>query len=142
MLFSAHTQAIQCLSCGDGPKTEQSISRCGLTSAIENCHFLSSAGHTLSSTGEDAVGLLGHLSVLVTHVQTAVDQHPQVLSCQTSVPEALPPAYIASWSFMTQVQDLALNLVECHAIELGLLIQPIQIPLQRLPIPKQINTPT
>lgn len=43
---------------------------------------------------------------------------------------------------MTQAQDLALNLVECHAIGLSPLIQPIPIPLQSLPTRKQTYSPT
>jgi len=40
------------------------------------------------------------------------------------------------------MQDLALGLVEPHTIDLGPLIQPVQIPLQSLPTLMQINTPT
>jgi len=43
---------------------------------------------------------------------------------------------------MTQVQDLALGLVEPHTIGLGPLIQPVQVPLQSLPTLEQIDTPT
>ena len=39
-------------------------------------HFCSPAGHTVSNTNEDAVGLLGHLGTLLAHTQLAVDQHP------------------------------------------------------------------
>ncbi|KAK4832379.1 hypothetical protein QYF61_022234, partial [Mycteria americana] len=42
---------------------------------------------------------------------------------------------------VTQVQDLALSLVESHTIGLGPSIQPVQVPLQSLPPLKQINTP-
>ncbi|KAK4823558.1 hypothetical protein QYF61_003302 [Mycteria americana] len=43
---------------------------------------------------------------------------------------------------VTQVQDLALGLLEPHTIDLGPSIQPVQVPLQSLPTLKQINTPT
>ncbi|KAK4832881.1 hypothetical protein QYF61_026431 [Mycteria americana] len=42
---------------------------------------------------------------------------------------------------VTQVQDLALGLVEPHTIGLGPSIQPVQVPLQSLPTLEQINTP-
>ncbi|KAK4811094.1 hypothetical protein QYF61_016380 [Mycteria americana] len=42
---------------------------------------------------------------------------------------------------VTQVQDLALGLVEPHTIGPSPSIQPVQIPLQSLPTLKQINTP-
>ncbi|KAK4830366.1 hypothetical protein QYF61_010143 [Mycteria americana] len=44
-------------------------------------------------------------------------------------------------AIVTQVQDLALGLVEPHTIGPRPLIQPVQIPLQSLPLLKQINTP-
>ena len=43
---------------------------------------------------------------------------------------------------MTQLQDLALGLVELHTARLGPLIQSVQIPLQILPTLKHINAPT
>ncbi|KAK4831880.1 hypothetical protein QYF61_020027 [Mycteria americana] len=43
---------------------------------------------------------------------------------------------------VAQVQDPALGLVKPHTIDLGPLIQPVQVPLQSLPTLKQINTPT
>ncbi|KAK4830369.1 hypothetical protein QYF61_010464 [Mycteria americana] len=42
-------------------------------------HFSSPAGHTISDTSQDAIGLLGHLGTLLAHIQAAVNQHPQVL---------------------------------------------------------------
>ncbi|KAK4807165.1 hypothetical protein QYF61_024285 [Mycteria americana] len=39
-------------------------------------HFPSPAGHTISDTSQDAIGLLGHLGTLPAHVQPAVNQHP------------------------------------------------------------------
>ncbi|KAK4823850.1 hypothetical protein QYF61_007498 [Mycteria americana] len=95
-------------------------------------HFPSPAGHAVFDTSQDAVGLLGHLGTLLAHIQAAVDQHPQPLCPK---PAALHGVVV------TQVQDLALNLVEPHTIGLGPSIQPVQIPLQSLPPLKQINTP-
>uniref|UniRef100_A0A669R4S1 C-factor n=1 Tax=Phasianus colchicus TaxID=9054 RepID=A0A669R4S1_PHACC len=40
-------------------------------------HFHSPLGHTSSSAGQGAVGLLAHLGTLLPHVQPAVDQHIQ-----------------------------------------------------------------
>ncbi|KAK4817095.1 hypothetical protein QYF61_027926 [Mycteria americana] len=42
---------------------------------------------------------------------------------------------------VTQVQDLALGLVEPHTVGLSPSIQPVQVPLQSLPTLRQINTP-
>ncbi|KAK4820046.1 hypothetical protein QYF61_017892 [Mycteria americana] len=91
-------------------------------------HFPSPAGHAIFDTSQDAIGFLGHLGTLLAHIQAAVNQHPQLV--------ALHGIAVA------QVQDLALGLVEPHTVDLGPLIQPVQVPLQSLPTLKQINTPT
>ncbi|KAK4826007.1 hypothetical protein QYF61_003780 [Mycteria americana] len=88
-------------------------------------HFPSPAGHTISDTSQDAIGLLGHLGTLLAHIQLAVDQHPQVLLCWTAFQPLFPKPVALHGVVVTQVQDLALRLV----------------PLQSLPTLKQINTP-
>ncbi|KAK4818965.1 hypothetical protein QYF61_022632 [Mycteria americana] len=47
-------------------------------------HFPSPAGHAISDTSQDAIGLFGHLGTLLAHIQAAVNQHPQVLFCQAA----------------------------------------------------------
>ncbi|GAB0184554.1 hypothetical protein GRJ2_000920700 [Grus japonensis] len=96
--------------------------------------FPSPAGHTIPDTSQDA---LGHLGTLVAHTQLAVDQHPQVLSCQA----AFQPLFPKPVALHGVVVDLALSFVEPHTAGLGPSIQPVQIPLQTLPTLKQINTP-
>ncbi|KAK4824258.1 LOW QUALITY PROTEIN: hypothetical protein QYF61_012524 [Mycteria americana] len=103
-------------------------------------HFPTPAGHTISDTSQDAIGLLGHLGTLPAHIQPAIGQHPQVLFHQAAFQPPFPKPVALHGIVVTQVQDPALSLVEPHAIGLGSLIQPAQIPL--LPTLKQINTPT
>ncbi|KAK4821425.1 hypothetical protein QYF61_019703 [Mycteria americana] len=104
-------------------------------------HFPSPAGHTIPDTSQDAVGFLGHLGTLLAHIQAAVNQHPQVLLCQAAFQPLFPKPVVLHGVAVAQVQDLALGLVKPHTIDLGPLIQPVQIPLQSLPTLKQINTP-
>ncbi|KAK4823178.1 hypothetical protein QYF61_027082 [Mycteria americana] len=92
-------------------------------------HFPSPAGHTISDTSQDAVGLLGHLGTLLAHIQLAIDQHPQVLFCQAAFQPLFPKPVALQGVIVTQVQDAALSLVECHTIGLSPLIQPVQVPL-------------
>ena len=40
-------------------------------------HF-APAGDTISDTSQDAIGLLGHLGILMAHVQLSIDQFLQV----------------------------------------------------------------
>ncbi|CAN0300535.1 unnamed protein product [Bubo scandiacus] len=92
-------------------------------------HIPSPAGHTISDTSQDAIGLLGHLGTLLAHIQLAVDQHPQVLFHQAPFQPLFPKPVALHGVVMTQVQDLALTLVEFHTIDLDPSLQPVQIPL-------------
>ncbi|KAK4831972.1 hypothetical protein QYF61_020355 [Mycteria americana] len=105
-------------------------------------HCPSPAGHTISDTSQDAIGFLGHLGTLLAHIQAAVNKHPQVLFHQAAFQPLFPKPVALHGVVVTQVQDLALSLVEPHTIDLGPSIQPVQVPLQSLPTLQQINTPT
>ncbi|GAB0180261.1 hypothetical protein GRJ2_000491400 [Grus japonensis] len=94
-----------------------------------------------SDTSQDAVGLLGHLGTLPAHIQLAVDQHSQVLFLWAAFQTLFPKPVALHGIVVTEVQDLAHDLVEPHTVDLSPLIQPVQIPLQCLPTFKQINTP-
>lgn len=91
-----------------------------------NC-FHGPAGRTISDAGQDAIGLLGHLSTLLARVQPAVNQHLQVLFCWATFQPLFPRPIRLHGVVTSQVQCLAFNLVECCVIGFGLLIQPIQI---------------
>ncbi|KAK4827220.1 hypothetical protein QYF61_015248 [Mycteria americana] len=94
-------------------------------------HFPSPAGHAISDTSQDALGFLGHLGTLLAHIQAAAAFQP-----------LFPKPVALHGVVVTQVQDLALGLVEPHTIGLSPSIQPVQVPLQSLPTLKRINTPT
>ncbi|KAK4809169.1 hypothetical protein QYF61_006427 [Mycteria americana] len=104
-------------------------------------HCPSPAGHTISDTSQDAIGLLGHLGTLLAHIQPAVDQHPQVLLHQAAFQPLFPKPAALHGVVVTQVQDPALSRVEPHTIGLGPSIQPVQVPLQSLPILKRSTLP-
>ncbi|KAK4823445.1 hypothetical protein QYF61_002190 [Mycteria americana] len=104
-------------------------------------HFPSPAGHTISDTSQDAIGLLGHLGTLLAHIQLPINQHLQDLFCRAAFQPLFPKPVALHGVVVTQVQDLALGLVEPHTTGLGPSIQPVQVPLQSLPPLKQINTP-
>ncbi|KAK4827693.1 LOW QUALITY PROTEIN: hypothetical protein QYF61_020827 [Mycteria americana] len=96
-------------------------------------HFPTPAGHTIPDTSQDAVGFLGHLGTLPAHVQPAVNQHPQVLLCQAAFQPLFPKPVVLHGVVVTQVQDLALGLVEPHTIDPGPSIQPVWVSLTFLP---------
>ncbi|KAK4831815.1 hypothetical protein QYF61_019245 [Mycteria americana] len=97
-------------------------------------HFPSPAGHAIPDTSQDAIGFLDHLGSLCAHVHPAIDQPSQLSSHSSQVCSV-------HGVVVTQVQDLALGLVEPHTIGLSPWIQPVQVPLQSLPTLKKINTP-
>ncbi|KAK4822235.1 hypothetical protein QYF61_011876 [Mycteria americana] len=99
------------------------------------------AGHAISDTSQDAIGFLGHLGTLLAHIQEGVSQHPQVLFCLAAFQPLFPKPVVLHGVVVTQVQDLALGLVKPHTIDLGPLIQPVQVPLQSLPTLEQIDAP-
>ncbi|KAK4821752.1 hypothetical protein QYF61_000813 [Mycteria americana] len=95
----------------------------------EDDHFPSPAGHTIPDTSQDAVGFLGHLGTLLAHIQAAVNQRSQVLLCWAAFQPLFPKPVALHGVVVTQVQDLALGLVEPHTIGPGPSIEPVQIPL-------------
>ncbi|KAK4831895.1 hypothetical protein QYF61_020042 [Mycteria americana] len=92
-------------------------------------HFPSPAGHAIPDTSQDAVVFLGHLGTLLAHIQPAVNQHPQVLLCLAAFQPLFPKPVALHGVAVSQVQDLALGLVEPHTIGLSPWIRPVQIPL-------------
>ncbi|KAK4818289.1 hypothetical protein QYF61_010431 [Mycteria americana] len=104
-------------------------------------HFPSPAGHAVSDTSQDAIGLLGRLGTLLAHIQASVNQHAQVLFRCAAFQPLFPRPVALHGVAVAQVQDLALGLVKPHTIDLGPSIQPVQVPLQGLPTLQQTNTP-
>ena len=99
------------------------------------------AGHTIPDTSQDAVGLLGHLGILLAHVQLAVNQHPKVLLCQAAFQPLLPKPVSLHGVVVTKVQDLALGLVAPHIVALSPSIQPVlPLSIRRTAQPKQLFT--
>ncbi|KAK4815896.1 hypothetical protein QYF61_009947 [Mycteria americana] len=105
-------------------------------------HFPSPAGHTISDTSQDAIGLRGHLGTLLAHIQLAVDQQPQVLLCWAAFQPLFPKPVLLHGVLVTQVQDPTLGLVKPYTVDFSPSIQPVQVPLQSLSTLKQINPPT
>ncbi|TRZ11806.1 hypothetical protein HGM15179_015300 [Zosterops borbonicus] len=109
--------------------------------STEADHCPSLAGHPVSDTSQEAIGLLGYLGTLLAHVQLAVDQHPQVLLCQAISQTFCPQPVVLHEVVATHMQNPSL-LVDPHTIGLFPLIQPVQIPLQTLPTFQQMKIPT
>ena len=87
------------------------------------------AGHTISDTSQDAIGLLGHVGTLLAHVQSSANQHLRVHSLYTVFQPLCPKPVALPGVTVAKVQDPAFALVECHPMGFSPAIQPSQIPL-------------
>lgn len=107
-----------------------------------NLGSLFQAVSTLSVKKLFLIFKLNLLDSLLTRVQRAVDQHLQVLFCQTAFQPLLPqPA--AFHGVVTQVQNSALHLFEPQTTGLSPFIQPVQSALcNLLPTANQHSSPT
>ncbi|KAJ7395241.1 hypothetical protein BTVI_157115 [Pitangus sulphuratus] len=105
-------------------------------------HFPGPAGHTITDTRHDAIGLLGHLGTPLAHVQLPVNQYSQVLFHWAALQPLCPQPVALQRVVEAKAHNPALGLVEPHAIGLSPSIQPVQVPVQRLSILQQIQTLT
>ncbi|KAK4814467.1 hypothetical protein QYF61_018985 [Mycteria americana] len=78
-------------------------------------HSPSPAGHTISDTSQDAVGLLVHLGTLLAHIQLAIDQHAQVLFCEAAFQPLFPKPVALHGVVVTQ---LAVSDISAEGLEL------------------------
>ena len=92
-------------------------------------HAAFDAGHA----SVDAAGLLGCEHTLLGHVELLVNQNLQVLLLKAALnPFSIQPAFVL-WIALTQVQDIALGLVQHHEVCTGPLLKPIQVSLDGIP---------
>ncbi|KAJ7414957.1 hypothetical protein WISP_80576 [Willisornis vidua] len=106
-----------------------------------NGHSPSPAGHTISDSSQDVIGLLGHLGTLLGHSQLLVASTTRFFSLGNFL-DTWPRLVVPHGVLVTQVQDPVFGLVKPHTIGLSPWIQPVQILLYFLPILQQSNTST
>ena len=76
----------------------------------------------------------------LTHIQLNIIQFLQIFSLHVSCQPLCPKCVVMDGVVLTKVKDLAFCLAEVHTIGLSPAIQPVQIPLQGLPTPRQMDT--
>ena len=92
-------------------------------------HLCQPAGHTSLDAAQDTVGLLGCERTLAAHVESFMNQDPQILLLRVALnPFSTQPVFVLGIA-LTQVQDLALGLVELHRVGLGPALSSVQVPL-------------
>jgi len=87
------------------------------------------AGHAAGDAAQDMVGLLGCECTLLDHVQLLIHQYPQVLLVRAAHNPFIPQSVLIPGIALTQVQDLALGLVEPHEVHISSLLKLVQVPL-------------
>jgi len=79
-------------------------------------HLPQSAGHTSLDAAQDTVGFLGCKRTLPAHVELLIQQYPQVLLLRAALKSLSAKTVLVFGIAPTHVQDLALGLVELHAV--------------------------
>ncbi|KAK4810951.1 hypothetical protein QYF61_013359 [Mycteria americana] len=105
-------------------------------------HLPRPAGHASFDAAQDTIGFLGCEYTLLAHVQLFIHQYPQVLLCRAVLNPFIPQSVLIMGIALTQVQALALGLVELHEGHMGPLLKPVQVPLDGIPSLQQINCTT
>ncbi|KAK4823100.1 hypothetical protein QYF61_025838 [Mycteria americana] len=100
-------------------------------------HLPQPAGHTSFDAAQDTVGFLGRECTLLAHVH-----NPQVLLHRAALNPFIPQPVLIPGVAPTQVQDLALALVEPHEIHMGPLLELVQVPLNGIPFLRHVNHTT
>jgi len=87
------------------------------------------AGHAAFDAAQGTVGLLGCEDTLVAHVQLFINQYPQVLLGRAALNPFIPQPVLIVGVALTQVQDLALGLVEPREVHTGPLLELVWVPV-------------
>jgi len=102
-------------------------------------HLSQLAGHISFDAAQSMINFLGCKSKLLACVQCFIHQYAQVLLCRSAFNEFSPPPVLVLGVALTQMQDLALGLVELHEVHMGSLVKSVKVPLYGIPSLKCIN---
>jgi len=92
-----------------------------------------SAGHASLDAAQDVVGFLGCERTLLDYVELLINQHPKSFSSGPALsPFSAQPVFVLG-IVLTQVQDLALGLVELHEVCTGSPLKLVKVPLDGIP---------
>ncbi|KAK4805639.1 hypothetical protein QYF61_022397 [Mycteria americana] len=101
-------------------------------------HHPQPAGHGSFDAAQETVGFLGCERILPAHVQLFMHQYPKVL-CRAALNPFIPQPVLILEVVLTQVQDLALGLVEPHEVHMGPILKLVQVPLDGIPSLRRVN---
>jgi len=102
-------------------------------------HLPQPAGHAAFYAAQDIVGLLASKHTLPAHVQLLNHQYPLLLLSRVALNPLIPQPVLIAGVALTQVQDLALDLVEPHEVHMGPLLKLVQVPLDGILSFRHVN---
>ncbi|KAK4810922.1 hypothetical protein QYF61_013330 [Mycteria americana] len=106
-------------------------------------HLPQPAGHASFDAAQDTIGFLGCECTSLAHVLLFIHPyHPQVLLCRAALNPFIPQPVLIPGVAPTQVQALALGLVEPHEVHMGQLLQLVQVPLDDILSLRHVNCTT
>ncbi|KAK4826701.1 hypothetical protein QYF61_010916 [Mycteria americana] len=106
------------------------------------CVLLMLGAPELDAALQDMVGFLGCKCTLPGHVELLINQHPQVLLLRAALnPFSAQPVFVLGIA-PTQVQYLALDLVELHEVRMGPPLKPVKVLLDCIPSLQQVDRTT
>jgi len=97
------------------------------------------AAHAAGDAAQGMVGLLGCQRILLGHVELLANQHSQVLLGRAALNPFIPQPVLILEVAATQVQDVALGLVEPHEIHTCPLLKLVQVPLDDIPSLRRVH---
>ena len=83
----------------------------------------------MPDTSQDAIGLLGYLGTLLTHIQLTVHQYTKVPFHQAAFQPLFPKPVGLPGVVVSKMQDPTLGPIEIRTVCLGPSIQPLHVPL-------------
>jgi len=113
------------------------VKSCEYRAEVEN-HFPRPAGHTIFIAALGTVGLLVCKHTMLVHVQFFNHQYLQVILCRVTFNPFILWSVLILGIAPTQVQGLALGLIEPHVVLMGPFLEPVKVPLDGV-ISLQVN---
>jgi len=105
-------------------------------------HLPQPAAHTSLDAAQDTVGLLGFERTLPGHVQLFFDKYSKVLLVRAALKPFSTQTVFVPAIGLTQVQDLALGLVEVYEVHTGPSLKPVKVALDGIPSLRRVDRTT
>ena len=103
-------------------------------------HLPRPAGHASLDVTQNTAGLLGCRCTLPTDVESVINRHSQILNLRAVLNSFSAQIVSVLGIAPTQLQDLALGLVELHEVGMDPLLKPVLVTLDSIPFLYHVNS--